>query len=145
MSSQIKIYRKRWQSMDVPHQRGLLLRSITSFIVFVLGCGIIFNMRAKLIGEDGATIAMYFMGILFIQALNMVIFYNKLLRPESFTIKLCIAAVIVTSLWVNFEEKLIMPMLSLQCDTDCVIIYERAIPFSDVEVIYERGRWQVID
>lgn len=145
MSSQFKMYRKRWQSMDVSHRRGLLIRGIASLIVFILGCGIIFNMRAKLIGEDGATFAMYFMGILFIQALNMGIFYNKLIRPESFAIKMCIAAVILTSLWVNVEEKIIMPMMTTNCDTDCTIIYDRAIPFSDAQVIYDRGRWQVID
>ncbi|GAB5490432.1 MAG: hypothetical protein Phog2KO_06470 [Phototrophicaceae bacterium] len=146
MNTQLKFYRKQWQSLNQKDRRSTALRWFLSALVFVIGCGIIFNMRAKLVGEDGATLAMYFLGVLFILTMNLMIFANKLRNPELFALKLCLIAVILTGAWVNLEEKVVMPLLSTNCHDDCVMTYERHVPFSDVELIYREGRgWRVLD
>lgn len=145
MQSQIRVYKEMWRTFT-PHQRKMFVLRITASIaVFIIGCGIIFNMRAKTIGEDGASLAMYCLGTLFILTMNLMIFSGKLAKPEALALKMCLAAIIFTGAWVNIEEKVVMPMLSADCKEECVMTYERVVPFADVEVMFvERRGWRTL-
>ncbi|MGJ3238429.1 MAG: hypothetical protein ACFE0Q_06965 [Anaerolineae bacterium] len=117
-----------------------------SVVVFVLGCGIIFNLRARNIGEDGASLAMYFLGTFFILTMTMMLWAGKFHSPEALGLKLSLAAVILTGAWVNIEEKVVMPILSADCEQACVMHYDRVLPFSDSVTVYTESRgWKVLD
>lgn len=146
MVKQLKFLQQSWQAMPRREQWAYTWRIVASALVILAGAAFIFGLRANTVGEDGASLAMYSMGALIVMLGNLVIFSTKLRFPEQFALKLCIMVVIFCSAWVNIEENVVLPMLTANCEDDCVRVYERHIPFASTQLIYEdRDGWQLRD
>lgn len=146
MLAHIKFYWQKWQTLSSSQQRALGWRMVASALVILAGCGFIFGLRANTVGEDGASLAMYAMGALIVMFGHLVIFGSILRFPEQMALKIALVVVIFCSTWVNLEENVVLPLMASNCDADCIITYERHIPFVESALVYDdRDGWQVAD
>ncbi|MEL7432492.1 MAG: hypothetical protein AAFN11_00960 [Chloroflexota bacterium] len=144
MTNQLKLFQQTWQSMTLHEQWSIGWRILASVFVIMIGIAVIFSLRANTIGEDGSSLAMYSLGALFVLLGNLLIFTNKLRFPEQFALKSCIAVIIFCATWVNIEENVVLPLLTSTCETDCLRVYERQIPFASSYLVYQdEGGWQL--
>jgi hypothetical protein len=130
---------RRFLAMPRWKQSFLALRLLLGLIIFIAGCYSMFWMRSHILGETTAAFVVYFLGafFIFIPALAVL---GKPFYYEQTALMLCIAAVIVTGLWFNFEEKAIMPFVVRDCSADCIIIYERILDFDDLTLVYSPNK-----
>jgi len=114
-------------------------------LIFILGWHFLVSQRSYYYGEDGSTLAIYFLGALLMLVPGLLVFHNWV-QPEKIALQLVIVAVLSAAIWVNLEEKVVMNFYSHTCSAQCETLkYTRMVPFSDdYTVAYHPQRgWRV--